>query len=69
MLARSGGALTPAFAQGTGTRALGEPSEPTDERGNAACGVSMRGAESGVPFLSDPCFGHAKIRRPSYGGG
>jgi hypothetical protein len=51
---------TPAFAPGTGTRALGEPSEPTDERGNPAPEFSVRGAESGVPFLSVPFFGHAK---------
>ncbi len=96
MLARSGGARTPAFAPGTGVRrtkmtvqwtvipsnglatdgahrafersresgseerALGEPSEPTDERGHPAWEVPMWGAESGVPFLSVPCFGHAK---------
>ncbi len=53
---------------GSEERALGEPSEPTDERGHPACEIYMRGAESGVPFLSLPCFGHAKIRRPSYGG-
>ncbi len=58
--ARSGGARTPAFAPGTGTRALGEPSEPTDERGDPAPVFQVRGAESGVPFLSVPFFGHAK---------
>ncbi len=36
------------------------PSETRAERGNPACGVYMRGAESGVPFLSVPFFGHAK---------
>ncbi len=30
--------------------------------------AGFAGAESGVPFLAVPCFGHAKIRRPSYGG-
>ncbi len=77
MQARSGGARTPAFAPGTGTRALGEPSEPTDERGDPAPVIQVRGAghscaslhsrhrylparKSGVPFLSVPCFGHAK---------
>ncbi len=57
MQARSGGARTPAFAPGTGTRALGEPSEPTDERGHP---LYFAGVESGVPFLSVPFFGHAK---------
>jgi hypothetical protein len=53
---------------GSEESALGEPSEPTDERGDPACGVYMRGAESGVPFLSVPFFGHAKKGAP-YGGG
>ncbi len=41
-----------------------KPSERTPHRF-----FPVRGAESGVPFLSVPCFGHAKVRRPSYGGG
>ncbi len=41
---------------GSEDRAWGEPSEPTEERGNPG----FWGAESGVPFLSVPCFGHAK---------
>ncbi len=45
----------PRSPQGHG-RPLGEPSELTDERGNPG----FWGAESGVPFLSVPFFGHAK---------
>jgi hypothetical protein len=47
----------------------GGPAETSAKRGNPAWELPMRGAESGVPFLSVPFFGHAKIRNPSYGGG
>ncbi len=53
--------------------ALGEPSEPTDERGSPGFWGAGRSCASrhsrhrclpartsGVPFLSVPCFGHAK---------
>ncbi len=90
-------AASPRSPQAQGC-AWGEPSEPTDERGDpgfwgaghscASLGNRSRrcptscvhavvhsrhrclpARKSGVPFLSVPCFGHAKIRRPSYGGG
>ncbi len=48
MLARSGGARTPAFAPGTGTRAVGELSELTDERGHPP---HLRAQSPGCLFL------------------
>ncbi len=45
--------------QGQGWPLLG-PSEASFERGNPAPVFQVRGAESGVPFLSVPFFGQAK---------